>query len=348
MTTNRLDRGLNALRERLQKGNHEVKGLHLGPAAAAKREDPNTVVADKVPEDATVVVIAGPQQEFPAETLKALTEYMNRTDPKTGAKTGRMIVLFDVHVRKGEMVRTGLEKWLESYNVEVGSGRILSAVPDPVGRVYPIRIVTTPNDRLAASNDIAKTFAGERLAMLDVRPIRPLKADAPAPQQHPFRAEELIQTVYRRTWVETNLRVAPNERVGDLINNRPDELDRLGAGPISVAVAVSDSGSLPNDSFHRGVAPPAGKPRMVVFGDATLACNAIMTESSGMIYYDLFASCIAWLGERPQNIGIEAKKRDLYTMDEKANISRLIFLPVILLLAGVVGLGTGVWVVRRR
>jgi len=62
----------------------------------------------------------------------------------------------------------------------------------------------------------------------------------------------------------------------------------------------------------------------------------------------LIASSLAWLRERPENIGIEAKKREYYIMDPNANISRMIWLPFGLMMFSVVGLGLGVWVVRRR
>lgn len=348
MDSNRLDRGLNALRERLQKGNHEVKGLQLGPATSGKGDSPGTAVSAKVPDDASVVVLAGPRFALPAETLAALTEYMNRTDPKTRQKTGRMVVLLDVIVgRDGAMTQTGLEKWLENFNVEVGNNRILTAVPDPFGRVYPTRVSVETNERLT-NNAIATGFQGQRFIMLEARTVRPRAAADPAMKQPGYRAEELLLTIFRRTWAEPNLQVAPSELVGDLIKRRPEELDKLGKGRLPVSLAVSEAGGLPDIPEHAGMVSPDAKPRMVVFGDATLASNYVMAETSGMIYYDLFASSLAWLRERPQNIGIEAKKRDTYTMDQATNVTRLITLPLILMLAGAIGLGAGVWVVRRR
>ena len=79
------------------------------------------------------------------------------------------------------------------------------------------------------------------------------------------------------------------------------------------------------------------------------ASNAGMTDARFARQYDLFQSIVGWLREKPASIGIEAKKQDVYELNT-ANISfnRMIYLPALLMLVGVIGLGTGVWVTRRR
>src|SRR5262249_10309507 len=57
--------GLGALRERLQKGNYEVKGLQFSPASNVKTKSPLIVSSDRVPDDAEVVVVAGPRLALP-------------------------------------------------------------------------------------------------------------------------------------------------------------------------------------------------------------------------------------------------------------------------------------------
>jgi hypothetical protein len=92
---------------------------------------------------------------------------------------------------------------------------------------------------------------------------------------------------------------------------------------------------------------PEQKPRMIVVGDASFVSNPNMVENK-RIDYSLFASFLAWLRERPQNIGIEHKKRDVYQLEPSTNVSRMILLPFALMALGVFGLGLGVWVVRRN
>ena len=57
---------------------------------------------------------------------------------------------------------------------------------------------------------------------------------------------------------------------------------------------------------------------------------------------------LSWLRERHNNIGIDAKKRESYTFSPNADLNRMFLLPSILMLAAVIGLGAGVWIVRRR
>ena len=47
-------------------------------------------------------------------------------------------------------------------------------------------------------------------------------------------------------------------------------------------------------------------------------------------------------------MGIEPKKRDFYTVSPTASLSKMVLLPGLLAAVVIIGLGTGVWVVRRR
>src|SRR5262249_16958751 len=90
-----------------------------------------------------------------------------------------------------------------------------------------------------------------------------------------------------------------------------------------------------------------GTPRVVAVGDSTFVSNVLVgKERRG--YYDLFLSIVSWLRERPTDVGIEPKKQDIYEPDPGASLNRMVYLPTGLMLVGIIGLGTGVWVVRRK
>ena len=65
----------------------------------------------------------------------------------------------------------------------------------------------------------------------------------------------------------------------------------------------------------------------------------------------LFSSCLSWLRERP-DIGQppESKDRETYSLVgvDAATGDRLKKLPGVLMVLGIVTLGGGIWVVRRR
>ncbi len=73
---------------------------------------------------------------------------------------------------------------------------------------------------------------------------------------------------------------------------------------------------------------------------------------SAPITFDLIGVTVDWLRDRPPvaAVGIEAKKYQEYRFPEPAGVdtTRLLYLPLTLGLLAVVGLGAGVWVIRRK
>lgn len=351
LSTGLIDKGAGLLRDRLQKSNYEVKGLKIG---IAKDTQGKTVVAEKIPDDAAVVIVAGPRQPLAADTLKALRDYLKPADPKK--KKGKLIAFLDVVVQDGKMVQTGLEPLLAEFNVQVENNRILSlrdmrVISKGGGNlqevvVNPQRVSVTPNPALTEQNPIAKAFEGLALPLDDVRVVRPAKGAAPGA----FRAEVLLQTSDIGVWAEDNLS-DPTGLANEYYTSRREDLrKKISREPLPVAVVVSEAGAGPDARDpHQFMNQQPGRdtPRLVVFGDATVASNRYMRGSDTTVY-SLIASSLSWLRERPENIGIEAKKRDVFALSPTTNISRLIWLPAGLMLFGIVGLGLGVWVVRRR
>jgi hypothetical protein len=55
-----------------------------------------------------------------------------------------------------------------------------------------------------------------------------------------------------------------------------------------------------------------------------------------------------WLAERPANIGIKPKESSSFVLGSNVNYRGMILLPVALMILAIVGVGSGIWVVRRR
>ena len=73
-------------------------------------------------------------------------------------------------------------------------------------------------------------------------------------------------------------------------------------------------------------------------------------DATADLRYDLFSSCLSWLREQ-SDIGkfVPVKESPHYILRiPESDHNRLRFLPLGLMLLAVVGLGIGVWVVRRR
>ncbi|GIW82192.1 MAG: hypothetical protein KatS3mg105_3999 [Gemmatales bacterium] len=340
--SDRLDRGAFALREALERRNYVVKGLKLGLKVAADDDDDTMVYANEVPADAEVVIIAGPRIPFSKEALEALRRYMQPKDPK--AKKGKIVALLDVVAdQTGKMQPTGLEPLFTDYRVRPGNERILTLGD----RIHQrIKVVAT-NLR---NNPVAKVFERDLFMFFDARPIRPLtERDPLSALTVDLRSETLMVAfaVHQGIFLESNLRAEPALVAQSLLKLNQIELQsRLSNRPVPVAVAVSEPPPFnPNDP-HASREP---KPRMVVIGDATFVCNRVLEQNPSGAFASLFASCLAWLRERPQEeLGIAPKQRDIYVMKENTNLARLIWLPFLLMFISILGLGAGVWVVRRR
>jgi hypothetical protein len=89
---------------------------------------------------------------------------------------------------------------------------------------------------------------------------------------------------------------------------------------------------------------------VVVFGSAGWVTDDALMGNEAILRVNLFSSCVSWLrGKASLGQSREGKKRTPYRLNLAATeTTRLRFLPLSLLMLSVVGLGMGVWVVRRR
>jgi hypothetical protein len=328
--------GLGLLKEHLEKMNYEVKELKFGPRV------------DKVPEDATLVVIARPADKFPPSAVKALEDYMN--PPPDGPKKGKLVVLLDVvRTPQGTMQETGLEKLLEGFGVQPGNERILALGLNPPGAV-----AVEPS--LQGGNAIANSLSAGpgryyRVQFDGVRPVRPRPGNPPGSR---YSAETaLVASAEYGIWAEKDLKADPAALVTKYRKaSRQEILNLTSEESIPVAVTVSEpAASLPTGDPHDFMRQPEQQPRLAVFGAATWVANRELSRGPGRVNFQLFAGTLSWLRERPTGPTFaDPKERSLYTLSSASPgaVSRLVWLPALLLVIGIVGLGGGIWFVRRR
>ena len=103
--------------------------------------------------------------------------------------------------------------------------------------------------------------------------------------------------------------------------------------PVVVAVSENDKG------------------RMVVFGDTEFISNLGLAQDRTEKHYSLFVSALEWMADRdPDFIGPRPISRESFALEKTvaAEYSRIHLVPMWLMLLTVIGLGTGIWLVRRR
>jgi hypothetical protein len=324
------DLRLGVLRSRLEGSSYEVKPLQISPTLT------------KIPDDAEVVVVVRPTLPFPENALTALRTYLNPTAADT--KRGKLAVAFGVAVSPdGEMVKTGLERLLADFGVQVGNDRILNV--DPRLR-SPLTCLVTGDPN--SDNPVADKFVPPWSdGWADVRTVRP--QDRPPMDPHGgspgnrYKAEGLLVSVLPGSWPETNLRANPRSLVEDLRkpDRRQDLEAKLSTRPLSVAVAV-------NDTQVSG--QQAAQPCLVVFGNAGWLDSPQMGEGRDNDRFALFRSTLSWLRSR-QNLGKDPNPK--LTKEYVPNITqntydRMLLLPVGLTVLGIITVGGGIWLVRRR
>lgn len=309
--------GLGVLRERLTaRGNFDVKPLKLTPADTT------------IPADCKVLVVANPRPPVDPKVADAIRKYLTE-------KQGKVVFLLDVPAPPtgNTMPATGLEGLLAEYNVDVTNERIMSVGLEQLGGEFAFtgRVLTQVPPDLARgrSNEVATAFVGYTFPMTEVRQVRAGSA-GPRPER---MAQPLLTTVPdRATWLERDWQADVSAMFKALDRNDPEALKRLSKEPLTAAVVVTES----------------AKPKLAVFGDVSFVNNRQVGERSGTQNFSLFASTLDWLAERPTSIGIGPRNLEVYSLPATARFSYLVFLPGLLAVVLILGLGLGVWVVRRR
>jgi hypothetical protein len=316
------------LRNHLERRNFKVRTLYwaapdvkLPPSEKLVFSQKGPKAPHQVPEDASALVILAPVAPHTPGVLKALDEYMVRG--------GKLLVFATFLNPEGVLSNSRLDDFLKRHGVGLEDDLILET---PQKYSDPNYYVTA---RISDRNDtnLARQFARYRFLVTLGRTVRP----APGPTD--FRAEVLLEVAPEPdmyVWGDKDFFRHGNLKgyVNALLN--AGVLEQIhSTTPIPVAVTVTSG----TDKT----------PRLVVFGDANVATRGLPPPNQPVPpNLDLVSSAISWLTARPELVGIEPKRSNYYRLQEGANIVRMELLPLGLVIVSLIGLGVGVWVVRRR
>ena len=319
--------GLGTIRQKLTQANYQVRPLDLA--------DQQT----KVPDDADVVVVVGPKRPM-VNALPALKEYMDGT-----ARKGKMVVLLGpTPAGDGNTMRqVGLEDWLRTnWSVDITNEQILTfALPTAQGwvldRSFP-RVLLTPTDEaIAAHHPLAQNFQNQLVPWYFVREVKP---QASKPTLH---AEAIMGSV-GRVWTENDLKEPDKQRQMfiQLAQNPDLQKQRVKQESLPAVVTVAESSADPH-SFARS--DHGQTPRLVVIG-----CSDMVTDqfNPGDTEVDFLRGSIDWCRERYSDIGIQPKAHQNYTLPRTAKWYRLLWIPALVMILAMGGLGLVVWNIRRR
>lgn len=283
----------------------------------------------KVPDDASVVIIADPRRAFSPEEATALERYMAADLPDK--RRGKLIVLSSPYPNadgKG-VADTGLEALLLNYSILLGKEYVVS---NPVQGIDPLQQVGAVSAAaMRSGNSIGGWLFSEQFVLLpncrrvDVR-------RAPADGSGATGEVLIVSELERYTWFDPDPPTDPESQFRAMARS-PDLMKkyRLTQNPVPLAATVSEG----------------GKARLLVVGSGAAFADGTGGPRSAQPPVALVSAGVDWLRDRP-SVATISKPYQTYTLPRSADGFRLFWLPVGLVLLAVTVAGLGVWVVRRK
>jgi ABC-type uncharacterized transport system involved in gliding motility auxiliary subunit len=269
--------------------------------------------AGEVPADATVLIIAGPTNDFLAPEIDILKAYL--------ARGGKLFVLLDPPDKPGGPDLTNLVALVREWGIDPGLNVVVDA--SGVGQM----IGTGPEVPIAAKYNPHPIT--ERFNLLTAYPFARSITANPSGASNRF-AQTLIETS-PSSWAETDIKEL---MTSGQVQRDTDKGDL--AGPVALGAAVSAAAEKP--PAQADAEAPKPETRLVVIGDSDFASNRWLGISGNR---DLFLNAVNWLAQQENLIAIRAKdpedRRITLTADQDTRIRLLtiFIIPGLLLLAGV-------------
>jgi ABC-type uncharacterized transport system involved in gliding motility auxiliary subunit len=305
--------GYNGIGEALKRENYAVEKLVIAQQGA-------------VPDDASIVVIAGPQTDFFAPEIDALKKYLD--------KQGKVLIAVDPPDKADSPPMTNLIALAHDWGMDVGNDLIIDI--SGMGQLFGA------SEGMPVAANYPSHPATERFNVMTVYPLaRSVTPVGGGVNGH--TAQPLVQTS-DRSWAETNLKALFNRNE----QTKMDPATGDKPGPITIAAAVSAAAPAPPPDPAKPD-PNAGAPkpetRLAVFGDSDFAANAYLSFSGNR---DLFMNALGWLSQQENLISIRPKEADdrriTLTSAQQTNI---VWLSLAIIPLIVIGSGVFSWWRRR-
>jgi len=306
------ERGFSGVKGALTTSLYEVQSLFLLREKA-------------VPEECTLVVVAGPEKDLAPEAISPIREFVRGG--------GKALVMLEPEFEESF---PNLVSLLEEWSVQVGNDVVvdISGVGQIFGasELHPL-VMDYPSHEITKDFRVMTLFAGAR------------SVQAAEGSVEGVTAQDLARTS-AQSWAETALTLE-----GAL--EFEEESDRL--GPISLAALATvevdappsessdadeqDSAADAEDGADAEDEEKAPEGRVVAVGDADFASNQLLGFQGNQ---DFFLNLVAWLAEDADLISIRPKEPENQSLFLSRQVQQnvawvaLVILPLIFVIAGVV------------
>jgi ABC-type uncharacterized transport system involved in gliding motility auxiliary subunit len=268
-----------------------------------------------VPEDAAVVIVAGPRNDFLAPEVEALKKYLD--------KQGKLLLELDPPDKVDSPPLTNLVALAHDWGILAGNNVVVdvSGMGRAIGTDASVPIVAPPYPAHAIT---------QRFGMMTAFPLA-REASPITGGVNGHVAQSFIETG-PRSWAETDLKSLMTTGAVSL----DEAKDKKGPIPLGSAVSASAAPATPPKPGE----PDAPKPetRLAVIGDSDFAANGTLGMPGNR---DLFMNTIGWLSQQDNLISIRPKEPDdrriTLTATQESNIFwlSLLIIPGFIFAAGV-------------
>jgi ABC-type uncharacterized transport system involved in gliding motility auxiliary subunit len=300
--------GYKAIAEGLGRDNYSVESVVLAQTGA-------------VPDDAAVVIVAGPKADFLPGEVDALKKYLD--------KSGKLLLEIDPPEKPDSPPLANLIALAHDWGIAVGNDVVVDA--SGMGQL----IGTDASVPLAASYPAHPIT--QRLKLITGYPLaRSVTAVPGGVNGH--NAQGFVETS-ARSWAETDIK--------GLLTTGKVSMDAASGdkpGPITVAAAVAASAAPTTPPKPGEADAPKPETRVVVFGDSDFASTAALGIPGNR---DLFMNTIGWLSQQENLISIRPKEPDDRRVTMTAIQQNNVTILSLLLIPGLV-FGAGVYSWWRR
>ncbi len=260
--------GYNAITEALKKENYAIDKLVLAQVTA-------------VPDDASLIVIAGPTIDFYPPEIDTVKKYLD--------KQGKLLLSLDPPDKADAPAMANLAGLAHDWGIEVGTNIVVDA--SGMGQMFgasPGMPVTTSYP----SHAITERFGNVMTMYPLTRSVAPVSGGV-----NGHTAQTIVETS-QRSWAESNLKGLFANQEPEF-NEGPDK-----RGPVSIATAVSASATPADPSKPPDPAASKAETRIVVVGDSDFAANAYAGFAGNK---DFFMNMIGWLSQQENLISLRPK-----------------------------------------
>ena len=278
--------------------------------------------AGAVPDDASVVVAAGPKTDFFPPEIEALKKYL--------AKGGKLLLELDPPDKPDDPPLTNLIALAHDWGMTVGD----DAVVDVSGMG---RLIGTDASVPVAANYPSHPIT-ERFNFLTAYPLaRSIVPVTGGVDGH--IAQSFIETS-PRSWAEADIKSLLTSGQVSFDASKGDK-----QGPVSIAAAVNVAVSSDPPKPGAPADAPKTETRVAVIGDSDFAANATLGIQGNK---DLFMNTIGWLSQQENLISIRPREADdrriTMTAAQQSNVT---WLALLVIPALIFGAGINTWWRRR-